>query len=153
MARMVATKTALSVRVDALADADDKSDVDAARMGLEARAKLESRLSALEAQGDMAGARRYAEPGGSSARKTQRVELHADAARTYNAAADVVDDLVPAQRDPLQAAVQAVLDVKDEKKRAKEEKRRKRSEKNGAATGDESAMDVSYLPFAFTSAR
>ncbi|KZW04415.1 Nop-domain-containing protein [Exidia glandulosa HHB12029] len=145
MARMVATKTALSVRVDALADADDKSEGDAARIGLEARVKLESRLRALEMQDDVSGARRYGEAGGPSARKTQKVELHGDAARTYNASADVVpgqEDLVPAQRDPLEAAVRAVLDVKDEKKRAKEEKRKKKAEKNGVANGDESAMEV-----------
>ena len=138
MARMVATKTALSVRVDALADADGKSDADAASIGLANRAKLESRLRALEAQGDLSGARRFADANGSAARKTQRVELSGAAAKSYNAA----DDLVPAQRDPLAAAVQAVIDVKDEKKRAKEEKRKKRAEKNGAATGDESAMEV-----------
>lgn len=149
MARMVATKTALSVRVDALADADDKSEADAARIGTEAKVKLESRLRALEAQDDMGGARRYAEAGGSAARKTQKVEMRGDAARTYNASADVVDDLVPTQRDPLEAAVQAVIDVKDEKKRAKEEKRRKRAEKNGVAA-DESAMEVRVIRILLT---
>ncbi|EJD54021.1 Nop-domain-containing protein [Auricularia subglabra TFB-10046 SS5] len=138
MARMVATKTALSVRVDALADADGKSDADAASIGLANRAKLESRLRALEMQGDLSGARRFADANGGAARKTQRVELSGAAAKSYNAA----DDLVPAQRDPLEAAVQAVIDVKDEKKRAKEDKRKKRAEKNGAADGDESAMEV-----------
>ncbi|KAH7103031.1 Nop-domain-containing protein [Auriculariales sp. MPI-PUGE-AT-0066] len=143
MARMVATKTALSVRVDALADADTKSESDAASIGIEAKAKLESRLRALEAEGDLGAARRYGEPGGSTARKTQRVSMSGDAARSYNPAADVVsgsDDLVPTQRGPLESAMQAVLDVKEEKKRRKEEKRRKREEQN------EDAMEVDEEP-------
>ena len=48
MARMVATKAALSISVDALSDADSKSSADAASIGIENRAKLESRLHALE---------------------------------------------------------------------------------------------------------
>ncbi|KAJ3532249.1 hypothetical protein NM688_g7452 [Phlebia brevispora] len=48
MARMVATKAALSIRVDALTDPDGKSEPAAPSIGLENRAKLESRLRALE---------------------------------------------------------------------------------------------------------
>lgn len=44
MARMVATKTALSVRLDALADADSKSTLDSATIGIDNRVKLEARL-------------------------------------------------------------------------------------------------------------
>ena len=60
MARMVATKAALSIRVDALTDADGKSEPTAPSIGIENRAKLESRLRALEHQleGDMV--RRFA---------------------------------------------------------------------------------------------
>ncbi len=59
MARMVATKAALSIRVDALTDADGKSEEMAPSIGLENRAKLESRLRALEHQGEMGGMRSF----------------------------------------------------------------------------------------------
>lgn len=140
MARMVATKAALSIRVDALTDADGKSEADAPTIGLENRAKLESRLRALEHQGDLAGTRRFAADG---ARKQARYEP-ASETRTYNTAAD----LVPTQRDPMETAVQAVLDVKEEKKRAKEERRAKRraeKEKGKQAAGSDeetNGMDV-----------
>lgn len=48
MARMVATKTALSTRIDALADPESRSSDDAAAIGLDARASLERRLGILE---------------------------------------------------------------------------------------------------------
>ena len=46
MARMVATKAALSIRVDALTEADEKSEPTAPTIGIENRAKLEARLRA-----------------------------------------------------------------------------------------------------------
>jgi nucleolar protein 58 len=121
---MVATKAALSIRVDALTDADGKSEPLAPSIGIENRAKLESRLRALEHQGDLSGVRRFADSG----KKQQRFEMTGDI-QTYNTAADAVDvemDLVPTQREPLEIAVKAVLDVKEEKKRAKAERRAKR---------------------------
>ncbi|KAH9464360.1 hypothetical protein Pst134EB_003889 [Puccinia striiformis f. sp. tritici] len=48
MARMTAAKAALSIRHDALADADTKSAEEAPLIGMEARIKLESRLRRLE---------------------------------------------------------------------------------------------------------
>ncbi|KAA1136633.1 Nucleolar protein 58 [Puccinia graminis f. sp. tritici] len=48
MARMTAAKAALSIRHDALADADTKSTEEAPLIGMEARIKLESRLRRLE---------------------------------------------------------------------------------------------------------
>ena len=53
MARIIATKAALSIRVDALSDAHSKSSVDAASVGTENRAKRESRLRALEYRNDL----------------------------------------------------------------------------------------------------
>ncbi|KIJ70393.1 hypothetical protein HYDPIDRAFT_77271 [Hydnomerulius pinastri MD-312] len=131
MARMVATKAALSIRVDALTDADGKSEDQAPSIGLENRAKLESRLRALEHQSDMSGVRRYADDG----KKQQKFSMKGDT-QTYNTAADAVD-LVPTQREPLETAIQAVLEVKDEKKKAKEERKAKRkAEKEKAADSD-----------------
>ncbi|KAI0829363.1 Nop-domain-containing protein [Trametes gibbosa] len=134
MARMVATKAALSVRVDALTDADDKSEPMAPSIGIENRAKLEARLHSLEQQGDGTAVRSAV-----AGRKQARFQMTGET-KTYNAAADAVD-LVPTQREPMEAAVRAVLDVKAEKKKAKEERRAKRrAEKEESADVDE--MDV-----------
>lgn len=134
---MVATKAALSIRVDALTDADGKSEDQAPSVGLENRAKLESRLRALEHQSDASGVRRYADDG----KKQQKFTMRGDT-KTYNTAADAVD-LVPTQREPLETAIQAVLDVRAEKKKAKEERRAKRrAEKERAAESDADKMDV-----------
>ncbi|KAM5532724.1 hypothetical protein V8D89_013616 [Ganoderma adspersum] len=137
MARMVATKAALSIRVDALTDTNGKSEPQAPSIGLDNRAKLEARLHALEQQGD-ASAVRSAFAG----KKQGRFEMTGET-RTYNTAADAVD-LVPTQREPVEAAVKAVLDVKAEKKKAKEERKaRKRAEKEEIADGiEEARMNV-----------
>ncbi|KAK7061314.1 hypothetical protein R3P38DRAFT_3383539 [Favolaschia claudopus] len=141
MARMVATKAALSIRVDALTDLDGKSEPTSSSIGIENRAKLESRLRALEHQGDLAGARRFADGG----KKQSKFEMEGDT-KTYNTQADAVD-LVSTQREgPIDAqaiAMQVVLDVKEEKRRAKEEKRaKKRAKEEKAADGGDVSMDV-----------
>lgn len=120
MARMVATKAALSIRVDALTDADGKSEPAAPSIGVENRGKLESRLRALEHQLEGGNVRRFA--GENSGRKQQRFEMTGET-RKYNTAADNVD-LVPTQREnPEEVALKVVLDVKEEKRKAKEERR------------------------------
>ncbi|KAG1803396.1 Nop domain-containing protein [Suillus subaureus] len=136
MARMVATKAALSIRVDALTDADGKSEETAPSIGLENRAKLESRLRALEHQNDLSGVRRFADKN----QQPQRFEMTGQT-KTYNTAADAVD-LVPAQRDPLELAVKAVLDVKEEKRKMKEEKRSKKKAEKAKEESDDDQMDV-----------
>jgi nucleolar protein 58 len=145
MARMVATKTALSVRVDALTEVDDKSTPTAPTIGLENRAKLEARLRTLEAESDASGMRRFA----SGPHQQTRVKS-GPAVPTYNSAADAVG-LVSTQREPIESAVKAALDVKEDKRRAKEERRaKKRAEKDmsGAkaemvtADGASDAMEV-----------
>lgn len=137
MARMVATKAALSIRVDALTDTNGKSEPQAPSIGLDNRAKLEARLHALEQQGDGSAVR-----SAFAGKKQGRFEMTGET-RTYNTAADAVD-LVPTQREPVEAAVKAVLDVKAEKKKAKEERKaRKRAEKEEIADGiEEARMDV-----------
>jgi hypothetical protein len=52
--------TALSMRVDALTEVDEKSTPSALIISLENRAKLEARLCTLEAQGDATGVRHFA---------------------------------------------------------------------------------------------
>jgi nucleolar protein 58 len=139
---MVATKAALSIRVDALTDSDGKSEETASTIGIDNRTKLESRLRALEHQLEGNGVRRFADGG----KKQQRFEMTGET-KTYNASADQVD-LVSTQRDdPMEIAVKAVLDVKEEKRRAKEERRAKKraeKERNMAAEPEESEdqMDV-----------
>lgn len=136
MARMVATKAALSIRVDALTDADGKSEPAAPSIGLENRAKLEARLRSLEGGIDAAAVR-----GAQTGKKQQRFQMNGETS-TYNTAADAVD-LLPSQREPMESAVQAVLDVKAEKKKAKEERRAKRkAEKEAEESDDENKMDV-----------
>ena len=145
MARMVATKAALSIRFDALTNADEKSEPTATSIGTDNRAKLESRLRALEHESEGGVVRRFADNG----KKQQRFEMKGET-KTYNTQADHVD-LVSTQRDdPMEAAVKAVLDVKEEKRRAKEERRAKRhaekekeKEKSSNPEGDDSdAMEV-----------
>jgi nucleolar protein 58 len=118
MARMVATKAALSIRVDALTDVDGKSEPTAPSIGIENRAKLESRLRALEHQSDMGSMR-------SPTKRQQKAELSGET-KVYNTAADNVG-LLPTERDAAQTAVQAVLDVREEKRKAKAEKKDKKN--------------------------
>jgi nucleolar protein 58 len=141
MARMVAGKTALSVRVDALTDVDEKSTPSAPTIGLENRAKLEARLRSLEAGSDAMGVRRFA----TGPNQQKRIKL-GSAAPTYNSAADVVG-LVSTQREPMEEAVKAVLDVKEEKRRAKEERRAKRraEKESAAAKQEEEKPDVASV--------
>jgi nucleolar protein 58 len=145
MARMVATKTALSVRVDALTDADEKSTPSAPTIGLENRAKLEARLRTLEAESDATGVRRFA----TGTNQQKRVKP-GPAMPTYNPSADAVG-LVSTQREPVESAVKAALDVKEDKRRAKEERRaKKRADKEKATAevpldDDADAMEVDGL--------
>jgi nucleolar protein 58 len=107
---MVATKAALSIRVDALTDVEGKSDPLAPSIGLENRAKLEYRLHKLEEEGDQSGVRKFAD----NSKKQKRFEPQGDL-KVYNTAADAVD-LVPSQREPQKAAAS---DTKEDKKQAK----------------------------------
>ena len=132
MARMVATKAALSIRVDALTDVDGKSEPTAPSIGLENRAKLESRLRALEYQSDLGSTR-------TPVKKQQRFEMSGET-KVYNTAGDAVG-LLPAERHPTKAAVNAVLEVKEEKKRRKEKERENRRAET--STADISMLDAS----------
>ncbi|CEL59497.1 Nucleolar protein 58 OS=Cryptococcus neoformans var, neoformans serotype D (strain JEC21 / ATCC MYA-565) GN=NOP58 PE=3 SV=1 [Rhizoctonia solani AG-1 IB] len=125
MARMVATKAALSIRVDALADIDEKSEVTAATIGIENRAKLESRLRALEHQSDLGSL-----PFANTVRKQSKFEM-TGSTKQYNTAADSVGadqmdlDPIPTER----ATTDAAADAKEERRKAKEEKKKAKAEK------------------------
>lgn len=142
---MVATKAALSIRVDALTDADGKSEDQASSIGLENRAKLEKRLRDLEHEAEFGGVRRMAD--GNRNKPQQKFEMTGQA-KTYNTNADVVmggdEDLVSTQRETVavENAVQAVLDVKEQKRKEKEERRaRKKAEKEKKPSGSDSESE------------
>ncbi|EDR04888.1 uncharacterized protein LACBIDRAFT_191218 [Laccaria bicolor S238N-H82] len=123
MARMVATKAALSIRVDALTDADGKSEETAPSIGVENRAKLESRLRALEHQEQGNGVRRFDNGG----KKQQRFEMTGET-KTYNTNADAMElDLKDDESE---------MDV-DEEESKKEKKEKKRKRRESGADGEE----------------
>lgn len=149
MARMVATKTALSIRVDALSDAESRSDPQAAEVGISNRVKLESRLRALEHAAGIQSTRRVTT--GANGRQQPKFEMSGSAAQ-YNTATDAVDSKpqllatqpTSASTAAEQRAVEAILEVKEEKREEKEgkkEKKDKKKRKSEAAAGDVS-MDV-----------
>jgi nucleolar protein 58 len=126
MARMVATKAALSIRVDALTDAEGKSENTAPSIGLENRAKLEHRLRRLEEELDQSGVRKFND----KPRNQKKFEPQGDL-KVYNTAAD----LVTTQRDPLHVAMDVVEEVEEDKrkeKESKEERRKRKAEKKAA---------------------
>ncbi|OXM78362.1 nucleolar protein 58 [Cryptococcus neoformans Bt63] len=131
MARMVATKAALSIRVDALSDADSRSDVSAAEVGISNRVKLESRLRALEHQAGIQSVRKVVGANGQEGRQQPRFEM-SGATGSYNAATDNV----PLNGDflPTQPATEGVKEEKDGKKDKKDKKKTRKSE--AAETGD-----------------
>lgn len=145
MARMVATKTALSIRVDALSDAESRSDPQAAEVGISNRVKLESRLRALEHAAGIQSTRRVTT--GVNGRQQPKFEMSGSAAQ-YNTATDAVDskpELLATQPTSAstaaeQRAVEAILEVKEEKREEKEGKKDKKDKKKRKS---EAAADVS----------
>lgn len=90
MARMTSTKASLSIRLDALADAETKSEFGAGELGIAERIKLESRLRALEHRAGIVS-NRTATSGAS--RQQPKFELTGSSSG-YNAAED---NLLPTQ--------------------------------------------------------
>lgn len=131
---MVATKAALSIRVDALADSDSKSDESAPTLGVENRAKLESRLRALEHRLGIVSVRSSAGEGS----KTNRYESNGNGA-TYNESADAAGSLLPTQ--PAETK-DVAMDGGEEKLSKEERKRLKKEAKEAAkAAGGEDASE------------
>lgn len=141
MARMVATKTALSVRLDALAD--DQTDethttntgnetTGHASIGVEARNVLEHRLHALEG-GNFSGALKRDRSFGAAKQHAYQPEL-SSAPRTYNTG---VDAPVTAKPAPTPAAAE---DGGEESQELSKEERKaaKKAAKKAAAAAKES---------------
>ena len=128
---MVATKAALSIRLDALADADSKSSLDSATIGLESRVKLESRLRLLEQGIGHTSLRSIAKSHDAKAGNQPKFELSGNGAK-YN---DAADTLLPTAA-PVAGSSAMEVDGEDEKKAAKaakKEKKRKAAEEEAAA--------------------
>ncbi|GAA5992510.1 hypothetical protein JCM11641_001917 [Rhodosporidiobolus odoratus] len=147
MARMVATKAALSIRLDALADADSKSSLDSATIGIENRTKLEARLRQLEAGIGHTSLRSLAKASGGEQQK--RFEMKGNGAG-YAAGADAVS-LVPTGVEAGKGADEGVVTLEVEgaasgeteeerkKREKKEKKERRKSEKGGEGEDDDEA--------------
>ncbi|KAK6906124.1 nucleolar protein 58 [Kwoniella mangroviensis CBS 10435] len=151
MARMVATKAALSIRVDALSDAESRSEATSAEVGITNRVKLESRLRALEHQAGIQSVRKVTS--GVNGRSQPKFELGNNGSGSYNANTDnlpldSVNGMLPTQpQTAVKKAVEAVLEVKEEKraeksddKESKKDKKKKR--KSEAAVGDVTMDDA-----------
>ncbi|CCF52770.1 hypothetical protein NDA14_006324 [Ustilago hordei] len=143
MARMVATKAALSIRLDALADTDSKSEEGAPTIGIEARAKLESRLRALEMQSGLSGMRSARSAAGDQGYKQKGFQMEASG-RSYNAAADAAGpsdmaaaaSIAPSMLPSTPSKATAADDI-DEKKLSKEERKAlKKARKSEAAASE-----------------
>jgi nucleolar protein 58 len=132
MARMVATKAALSIRLDALADADSKDSLDAATIGIESRAKLETRLRLLEQGIGHTSLRSIAKSHDAKAGNQKKFEMNGSGA-AYN---DAADTLVPTGTT---SAVK-IDDEEEEKKKAKKEKKEKK--RKAEEDAEEVTVDV-----------
>ncbi|KIR35363.1 nucleolar protein 58 [Cryptococcus deuterogattii 99/473] len=142
MARMVATKAALSIRVDALSDADSRSDVSAAEVGISNRVKLESRLRALEHQAGIQSVRKVVSANGQQGRQQPRFEM-SGATGSYNAATDNVPlngDLLPTQ-----PATEQMKEGKDDSKEKKDKKKKRKSEIADADVTMDGDADLSMV--------
>ncbi|TNY20918.1 nucleolar protein 58 [Rhodotorula diobovata] len=147
MARMVATKASLSIRLDALADADTKSQPldGGATIGIENRVKLEARLRQLEAGQGFSSLRSLAKANGGADRQQKKFEMKGTGAG-YAAGADAVA-LVPTGVEPGLGGDEGVEVMKvdeeedDEahRKREKKEKKERRKSEKGADGEDEAA--------------
>ncbi|BGP33522.1 Nucleolar protein 58 [Rhodotorula toruloides] len=149
MARMVATKTALSVRLDALADADSKSSVESATIGIDNRVKLEARLRQLEAGAGFSSLRAQAKLNGGE--KQKRFDMKGNGA-SYSTGADSVTlistgvEAAPGADEGVEKMVVAdevegETEEQRKKREKKEKKERRKSEKaaggaDGGATGE-----------------
>lgn len=146
---MVATKAALSIRLDALADADSKSSLESATIGLESRAKLETRLRLLEQGIGHTSLRSIGKAHDAKAGQQKPFKMEGNGA-TYN---DAADTLVPTA-----AAIKASADSDDEEVKPKKEKKEKKrkveeivEEEEADVSMDVGGDDVSYIFLLLTS--
>lgn len=151
MARMVATKTALSIRVDSLSDADSKSTPEACAIGITSRIKLESRLRALEHRAGLPPTTIRADR-----REVPRFEMNGSGSgAAYNGSADSVKLLATAPvaeaiasgASAQDVAMEIVSGTKKEKSEdggeTKEQKKARKEAKRAAKALEKSSADLS----------
>lgn len=143
MARMVATKAALSIRLDALADADSKSSLESATIGIESRVKLESRLRLLEQGIGHTSLRSIAKSHDAKAGNQAKFEMTGNGAK-YNDAADTLLPTAAAASTSaaMEVEIEVVLDDETERKRIKKEKKEKKRLAEEAAAQPDVSMDA-----------
>ncbi|KAE8356550.1 nucleolar protein 58 [Aspergillus coremiiformis] len=135
MARVLAAKASLGLRVDALAEWDeDATEEDKAALGTEARFNLERKLAAME--GKPLKPRGVAiAPNGTS---TQPKKFELNEARKYNADADAVTGAEPSSAKKQKKLVEEVQDTEMADADSDEE-----VEANGADSSDDSEEESS----------
>jgi nucleolar protein 58 len=137
VARMLAAKTSLGVRYDALSE-EKPEDASEGQLGIEMRRKVEGRMRHLEGKPPLPKEENYAS-GKSGANK---FELKVGNKR-YNEDADAVMEDAPATLDVVQDALKMDVDGEEDesedeeekarKERKKEKKKRRKSEVDGEA--------------------
>jgi len=130
ISRILASKTSLCVRTDALGDTDDTS------VGIQGKAKVESRLHSLEE-----GSSHAISGTGKGKAQQQKYEKQAGGTKPYNVA---VDNTLGVQIPPMEAKKEEK--GKTEKKMKKEKKKRKRDDENGGAAAGAVASEFSPSP-------
>lgn len=146
MARMVATKAALSIRLDALADADSKSDLSAPTIGAESRARLEARARGLEQRTTISQIR--AGKGGDAGYQQKSFSMQAQG-RSYHTGADAPPPVTGVEEEAdededddknVQVSKKEKKAKKDKKdKKEKKDKDEKKKAKRSAADLDDGA--------------
>ncbi|EOR01936.1 hypothetical protein E3P92_02270 [Wallemia ichthyophaga] len=137
MARMVATKTSLSSRLDALADAETKADMDSASIGIEQRASLESRLRALERSIGIQRTRNESDVGSKKQNKFDYDASNGNGTATYNSN---TDNLLPTQPAQPSNGAQGADGLSDKERRKAEKKAAKAARKSEVGdAGEDSA--------------
>ncbi|KAI7961477.1 hypothetical protein MJO28_001966 [Puccinia striiformis f. sp. tritici] len=155
MARMTAAKAALSIRHDALADADTKSAEEAPLIGMEARIKLESRLRRLEQSIGIQSTRKSG-----ITQDHQKPFFKRPDPGSYNPAADSV--MIPAANNPSSTAEEGKTkkplieeitpqsndDEAEAKRKRKEEKKAKKAARASLPGDSTSAVAPTTEPIA-----
>jgi len=132
MARMTSTKAALSIRHDALSDADSKALETSGQLGLDSRVRLEARLAQLEQAIGIQSNRRAT----TNVNGMKKFEMKGTGAG-YNTAADSLIPTASAVNGskPLIEVVGGDKETeKEKKKKEKKEKKRKREEDEAGET-------------------
>lgn len=139
IARVLAAKTALAVRVDALSDETTPEETVDTSVGFEGRAKVELRLRKL--QGGVAGTTGPNKEGRLTAAKTAKYtpsEAKAAAPDAYNESTDMVldDDGSEKKKDKKKKKKRKAEEIEEEESPKKEKKQKKEKRKSKGDNGE-----------------